>query len=180
MVEGRYSTQQSPSASKITRFDVSNELRAEHSWNMLTLIANIILGLVQEWLSQFTEKRNLTLRICESCYYRFLINDGKERLPQLPNWFAKMIKTMLPPADLWIWLYPAVEEMQAKSREVSIAETFGQLEDYEAVLRTREKHIIVDASKSVASVTEEVYAAIINALALRTDRQLISFLTPKK
>lgn len=180
MVKRTHSTQQSPSTSKPKRIDVSKELCTEKSGNMFALIARIVLWLVHEWLSQFTEKKNLTLRICESCYYDILIDDKKRRLSRLPDWLAQTISRMLPPADLWIWLCPALEGMQAKGREVPPAEKLTQLKDYGAFLKTKRKHIIIDTSKPEASVIDEVYAAIINTLAQRTDRQLALLLTPKE
>jgi hypothetical protein len=53
-----------------------------------------------------------------------------------------------------------------------LANTLREREAYRSFVKTRKKYIILDAERSQTSVTEEAYAAIIDALTLLTDRQL--------
>jgi hypothetical protein len=137
----------------------------------LASMAKVTQLLAQDWLSQFAEKKNLTLRICESGSHDLLIDPQKHGY-STPKWFARLAGKLLPPADLWILLDPASEAIQSRSRETAPAETVSQLEAYRRFVKAKKEHIILDASKPAAGITEDMYAAIIDALAQRTNRKL--------
>jgi hypothetical protein len=69
-------------------------------------------------------------------------------------------------------LDPAPEAKQSRSRETAPTETVSQLEAYRRFAKTKQEHVILDASKPAAGITEDMYAAIIDALAQRTNRKL--------
>jgi hypothetical protein len=71
-------------------------------------------------------------------------------------------------------LDPAVDGLHSKSQDIFSEETIKQHEAYRSFAKTKKQYVIFDASKSPASVTEEAYAAIIDALAQRTERQIKS------
>lgn len=134
-------------------------------------MAKIARWLLEEWLSQFRKRQNLTLRIIESSYYDLLIDSG-DRRNGIPRWFARLIGKLFPSPDLWILLDVSAKTMQSISREFLSAGTLKQREAYRSFVKTRKRYIILDAEKPPASVAEEAYAAIIDTLALRTARQL--------
>jgi hypothetical protein len=138
-------------------------------------VSKVIIArwLLEEWLSQFRKKDNLTLRIIENGYYDILIN-AEMYSDRVPTWFARLVVQLLPSCDLWILLDRAAEGSQSIDGEVSSSETLRQIESYRSFVKTRKKYVILDANKPAASVTEEAYAAIIEAIAQRTERQLKS------
>jgi hypothetical protein len=111
------------------------------------------------------------LRIDESSYHDLFINPEKCGY-EGPQWFARLIVRLFPSPDLRILLDPAEEALLPNHQEVLPAETLRLLEAYRSFVKTRKRCVILDASKSATSVTEEAYAAIIDTLAQRTDRQL--------
>jgi hypothetical protein len=165
IVEARHSGQQLTTKSEISEFDISTENRVHMLSGIFVVMVNIVLWLAMEWRSQFTEKKNLTLRICESRYYDLLINDQKLRQLHLPVFFSYLIVKMLPNVDLWILLDSSVKETIGRER-------FCQLKVYKAHVKRKEEHIILDASMPEPVVAEEAYAAIIDTLARRANRQL--------
>jgi hypothetical protein len=131
----------------------------------LASMANSVLWLLAEWLSQFKEKKNLTLRICDGICHELSI-DPKGRRYGGPIWFARLIGKLSPSADLWILLDGATDAAQA--------ETLSYLDACRAFVKTRKSYIILDGSKPAAILMEEAYAAMINTLAHRADAQLMS------
>lgn len=136
--------------------------------------AMVVWWLAEEWIGRFREKRNLTLRICSSCYYDLLINKRKKNRYGLPRWFARIVRALFPSFDFWILLDHTEEEMQFRDQRLSPAETLRQLEAYRIFVKTKKQYIILDASKPFTEVTEDAYAAIIEMLAQLASRQLNS------
>jgi hypothetical protein len=137
----------------------------------LVLMSRAARCLVRDWLNLFTEKKNLTLCIRGSYYYDLLIAHQGQRYG-IPDWFVRLIGRLLPPADLWILLEPGAEGIETSSRELPPREKARQLGAYRSFVKMRKIYVILDASKSTASVTEDAYAAIINALSRRTNQTL--------
>jgi hypothetical protein len=127
--------------------------------------------LLDEWLSQFRKKDNLTLRIIDSGYYDILIN-AEWRRDGVPRWFAQLIMRLLPSCDLWIFLNPDAGWVQSRNGEVTSSQTLRQLEAYRSFLKTKKRYIILNAGRLPASIVEDAYAAIIDTLARRTERRL--------
>jgi hypothetical protein len=130
-----------------------------------------VLWTVNEWLSQFAEKRNFTLIIRESYYPDLLINPQSCRYGG-SKWFARLVGKFIPSPVLWILLDPADEGLPSRNTERPGGNTYRQREAYRAFVMTRKNHVILNASQPVAELTEEAYAAIIETLARRADRQL--------
>jgi thymidylate kinase len=151
--------------------DGSTYSRAEVLRGSLASAATVVQLLLEEWLNQFTGKKNLTLRIFER-YYHDLLIDPKMYDYNGPMWFAGLVGKLFPSPDLWILLDAPAKVMQSRNQQHAPAETLRQLEAYRAFVKTRKKYIILDASKPADSVIEDAYAAIIDMLAQRTDRQL--------
>jgi hypothetical protein len=142
---------------------------APRSW--LTSMAIVILLLIQEWMTQLAEKINLTLRIYEGCHHDLSFNPKKYRYGG-PMWFARLIGQLFPSPDLWILLDVPAKQTRSSNRDILYTGTLSQREAYRSFVKTRKSYIILDAGKRPASVTEEAYSAIIDTLALCTERQL--------
>jgi hypothetical protein len=134
-------------------------------------MAKVAQWLVKDWLSLFTEKKSLTLRICESYYHDLLIDLQGQRYG-ISRWFARLAGKLLPPADLWILLDPGAEAMGTMSLGLPPGEIARRLDAYRSFVKTRKRYVILESNKSVASVTNNAYAAIIDALSQRANRQL--------
>ncbi len=135
------------------------------------IIARASLWLLEEWLNLFKKRDNLTLRIMESSYYDILMRAWMYR-DGSPRWLAMLIVQLLPSCDLWIFLDLTSGGLQSRNGEVSSSAVYRNREFLHFIAKTGKNYIILDASKSVASVTEEAYASIIETLALRIDKQL--------
>jgi hypothetical protein len=135
----------------------------------LISMARSVQWLLEEWLSQFAEKKNLTLRILDGSYAGLLI-DPKGHGYGGPMWFARLIGRLFPSPDLWILLDP--EGLQSRGREAPSAEALRRVEACRAFVKARKNSVILDAGKPIAGITEEAYAAIIETLAQRADSKL--------
>ena len=144
---------------------------AEPASGSLVSMAKLVLWLLQEWLRQFIGKYNLTLRLCEGYYHDLPIDPTGYRYGG-PRWFARLVGKLFPSPDLWILLDQDTEGLQSRNQGAPLTEAHRQLQAYRAFVKTRKRYVILDASKPVASVTEEAYAAIINTLAQLTDSKL--------
>jgi hypothetical protein len=134
-------------------------------------MAILILRLLEEWRSQFLGKKNLTLRIAGGSFYDLIIVPEKYGY-RGPMWFAQLAVRLFPSPELYMLLDWAEEELLTEKQYVPPAEALGKRQAYHSFVKTRKKHVILDASTPVANVTEDAYTAIIDMLAQRTDRQL--------
>jgi hypothetical protein len=64
------------------------------------------------------------------------------------------------------------DKVRSGDRQFLPAEKLRQLEAYRSFVKTRKRYVILDASKPVADIAEDAYAAIIDMLARRTDMVL--------
>jgi hypothetical protein len=158
---------------KSSGIDVGTDYRVGKLGGWLVSMAKAAWWLVEEWLRQFTGKKNLKLRIRENCYHDLFIDPTRFRYYG-PVWFARLVGKLVPSPDLWILLDTPAEVMQSGDQPLLSAETLRQLEAYRSFVKTRKRYVILDAGKPVACVTEEAYAAIIDMLAQRTEKQLIN------
>jgi hypothetical protein len=149
----------------------SSDSHARAADSSLSSIIRTVQWLLVEWVNQLIRRRELTLRIVEYCG-RDLIIDPVKFGYKGPAWLARILEKLFPPCDIWILLDSAVEGVQSKNREVLPAETLCQHEAYRSYVKTKNHHVILDASKLVANTTEETYAAIIEMLALRAGKKL--------
>jgi hypothetical protein len=150
---------------------LSVQTHAEPRGDYFASSVNILLWLLEEWQSQFVGKALPTLRVCESGYYGLLADPGSSSLSG-PKWILRLVGRLLPSCDLWILLAPSRENSQSNGEGVSPSHAFDQIVTYRAFLETRKRYVILDASKPPAAVTEDAYAAIIDTLAERANKEL--------
>lgn len=135
---------------------------------VFALIAGAALLLFGEWRSQLRGKRTLTLRVCDCSHYDLLI--APQRYQQhIPIWFARFIRTFIPPSDVWILLEANGDGERSTTEPLLLAETPRPLETYRAFVEARKRYAVVNTSQPHVRATEHAYAAIVNALAQRTD-----------
>jgi PHD/YefM family antitoxin component YafN of YafNO toxin-antitoxin module len=173
LVEKRDSGPRLPPLVQSREIRLSAQTRAEPQDNSLTSSLSILRWLVEEWQSQFVGKSLPTLRVCESACYELLADPGGSHFSG-PKWVLRLVGKLLPPAELWIFLEPFTESTQLIGQTVSPSHAHNRFAAYRSFLKTRKKYVILDAGKPSAVVTEEAYAAIIDALAERADKQLKS------
>jgi energy-coupling factor transporter ATP-binding protein EcfA2 len=149
----------------------SADSNAETPRGSLISMTRIALWLVEEWLCLFIGTKVLTLRIADGSYAD-LLTDPKGQGYGGPMWFARLAGKLFPSPELWILLDPNPEGLQSRDQEALSTEALRQLEVCRAFVKTRKSYVILDASKPAQSVTEEAYAAIIDTLAQRAERQL--------
>jgi hypothetical protein len=134
-------------------------------------MAMVVLCLVDEWVGRFSGRKNLTLRIWESCYHDLLIAPQRYRYGG-PRLFARLAAKLLPATDLWILLDPAIIGTESKGQEVPSADTLNQLEACRAFVKTRKSYVILDALEPIDRIAEGAYSSIIEMLAQRAEREL--------
>jgi thymidylate kinase len=173
VVEQRYPRPWSPLPLKSLGTDKTDNCPAVGTSGPVVSAAKLALWLLEEWISQFKGRAHLTLRIFESRYHDLSINPNRYGYGG-PMWFARFVGKFFPSPDLWILLDLPAQEIQSRNPQLTLAEAQRQVDAYRAFARTSKKCVILDASKPVANVTEEAYAAVIEMLAQRTDRQLRS------
>jgi hypothetical protein len=147
------------------------EFQAQAPRSSLVSIAKVVAWLLDEWLNQFLGRRNLTLRIIESCWCDLLAAPERSGYGG-PKWFARFVGKLFPSPDLWVMLDPQTDNLQTTNPEVQPAEIRRQLDVYRAFVKTRRRYVILDASQPADRVTESAYAAIIDTLAQRADKTL--------
>lgn len=144
---------------------------APASSGAFALMAIVVLRLVEEWRSQCAEKKSLTLHLRAHSSRELLIyHPSKCRSGS--RGLARLIARLFPSSDLWILLDPADEGVPSTNPELPCGETDRQREACRAFVKTRKNYVILDASQPLAELTEEAFAAIIEALARSADREL--------
>jgi hypothetical protein len=131
----------------------------------------IVLWLLREWLSQLIGKKNDTLRIFNNYYHDLLIDPIKYRYNG-PLWIARLVGKLLPSPDLWVLLDPGMEGAHSNNHNIFSAEAQKMLDTYRSFVKTRKRYIILDAHQSVNTITDWVYAAIVDTLVQRADKLL--------
>jgi hypothetical protein len=142
-------------------------------------MAKVVAWLLDEWLNQFFGKRNLTLRITESCWCDLLAAPERYGYGG-PTWFVRLVAKLFPSPDLWVMLDPLADNLQTTNPEVQPAEIRRQLDVYRTFVKTRKRYVILDASQPADRVTESAYAAIIDTLAQRADKTLMNRFQQRK
>lgn len=155
------------------REDAASGSRAMLPGRSLLSMVMLVMWVVEEWLSHFSKKQSIALRIDEYCYQDLFIHSETHGYGG-SVWFARLLAKLFPSPDLWILLDSAAEGLHSKNQDVASEESFEQLEAYRSFAKAKKQYVILDASKPAAIVTEEAYAAIIDTLAQRTERQLKS------
>jgi hypothetical protein len=130
--------------------------------------AKAVQWLVDEWLSEFKKNRNLTLRISSNRCYDLLIAPQR-RIYVGPAWFARLVGGLFPSPVLWLFLDQDVGANQFESQKLSIGKAAKQLETYRLFGNKKCKYVTLNANKPTASLLEDAYAAVIDALEERTN-----------
>jgi hypothetical protein len=138
-------------------------------------MASSISLLAKEWVSQFSGRKNLALRICSGCYGDLLIDPRRYGFDG-PMWFARIVEGLFPSPDLWILLDSVTGSGHSEMRESIPEQTNRRIEAYLTFVRAKRNYVILDASQSVQDVTDISYAAIIDALAQRAEKRVKSLL----
>lgn len=139
----------------------------------LAFMAKIVLEATKAWPKLFRKRDNLTLRVSNSCRYNPAFG-RKQRQEELSCKFTQFVWKLLPPPDLWILLDPGADRMLSGNPGLPREKVERLLEFYRSFVKTRKSYIILDAGKPDGALLEEAYAAIIAALARRTQSALQS------
>lgn len=151
--------------------DASEGSCAEDQCRPVVSIAKMVPWLVEEWISRFTKRDNLTLWIGENCFYDLLV-DTREHHNDVSTWFAMLILNLLPSLDLWVLLDGAGRVIESEKEKKLAADSLTQPKTLPSFVKSRNCYISLNANGATSSVTEEVYAAIIDTLAQRADETL--------
>jgi len=127
--------------------------------------------LFEAWWRQVKRRLSLTLRLVESPYHDLAINPRRYGY-RAPLWLARLIVNLLPSPDLWILLDASSEEIETRNPHLEPAEAQRQAAAYRTFVETRKTYVVLDARKPPDSLAEEAYIAIVDMLALRTDKIL--------
>lgn len=131
--------------------------------NSISSMAKTLGWLLDEWLSQFLRRKNLTLRIRENSYSDLLVDPQRFGYTG-PIAFARFIGKLFPSMDLWILLDTGPESPSEKAHSRPAA--------YRSLVRAKQNHIILDASQPAEQLSERAYAVIIDALSQRANKRL--------
>jgi hypothetical protein len=134
-------------------------------------MALLPMCLAKEWLSLFSKKQSIVLRIDEGCVRELFIHPESHCDGGLV-WLVRLLAKLFPSPDLWILLDPAALGLHSTHQDVVSEQALRQIEAYRSFVKTTKQYVILDASKPSSCVTEKAYAAIIDTLATRTERQL--------
>jgi len=134
-------------------------------------MAKVLLWLLEEWASHFTDKKNHILSVCENYYQDILIDPRSYRYGG-PMWFARLVGKFIPSPILWILLDLAEEGRPPNGQEIPPAGIGTRMAVSRSFVRSRERYVILDVSKAAASATEDAYATIIDTLAQIINRRL--------
>jgi hypothetical protein len=126
-------------------------------------LVKIVVWLGEEWYAKFFSEEKGTLLICDRYYHDLLVDPIRYRFGA-PLWAARLIGRLMPQPRLWILLNAPAEVLQARKQEVAAAETARQCGAYMDFIRTRRRHVVVDASQPLEKVIADAEQAIRDAL----------------
>ena len=126
-------------------------------------IVKIVVWLGEEWYASLFHDEKGTLLICDRYYHDLLVDPKRYRFGA-PLWTARFIGNLMPQPGLWILLNAPAEVLQARKQEVAAEETARQCKAYLDFIRTRRKHVVVDASQPLEKVIADAEHAISEAM----------------
>jgi hypothetical protein len=136
-------------------------------------MAKVVLWVVEEWISLFRKRDNLTLRVDTSGYFGLLFESQNNWLT-IPLLSARVIGTLLPPIDLLVALDGTGDSVPLGNRQTSPEKAQSSDEDRLGMMKARKRCVVLNKSRPSPDVAEEVYAAIIDTLVQITDSKLKS------
>lgn len=126
-------------------------------------LVKIVIWLGEEWYARLFHEEKGTHLICDRYYHDLLVDPKRYRFGA-PLWTARFIGRLMPQPRLWILLNAPAEVLQARKQEVAAEETARQCKAYLDFIRTRQKHVVVDASQPLDKVITDAERAINEAL----------------
>jgi thymidylate kinase len=129
----------------------------------LISLAKILVWLFEEWYANLFLEEIETLLICDRYYHDLLVDPIRYRYGG-PLWAARLVGMLMPQPRLWVLLDAPAEVLQTRKQEVSMKETARQREAYLAFVQNQKNHAVVDASKSLVEVIEDVKHTIFKML----------------
>jgi hypothetical protein len=133
-------------------------------------VAKVIQSIVKEWVGRLKGRKSLTLQIWETRWGGLVTARKHQHRSKVD--FLQWIALLMPSPDLWILLRePRDEERFESAQSLPSGDGMG-LQACQSFVKTRKNFVILDAGRPVSEVTEAAYAAIIEALSERVQRQL--------
>jgi thymidylate kinase len=126
-------------------------------------LVKIVVWLGEEWYANLFQEERRTLLICDRYYHDLLVDPKRYRFGA-PVWTARLIGKLMPQPKLWILLNASPEVLQTRKQEVAAEETARQCKAYLDFIRTRRRHVVVDASQPLEKVIADAERAIKEAL----------------
>lgn len=128
----------------------------------------IVRWVVEEWVSQFAKRANLTLRFDESSGYDLLAAQKWRR----SGWLLRIARSLLPSIELWLRIEEAGEAALSAGLQAPQVPMHKHCEAGRCVLKARNHRVILNSGGPTQNLMDEAYAAIIDTLAMRTDGKL--------
>lgn len=102
-------------------------------------------------------------------YFHDLAVDPRRYRYGGPHWLAAMAARMAPQPELFLILDASAETLQVRKCEVTYAEGLRQRAEYRSLAaRLGQRAVVIDASKSLPDVVDDVAAAVLAHLSVRT------------
>ncbi len=112
-----------------------------------------------------------TLLVFDRYYFDILVDPQRYRYGG-PKILARMVAKLIPQPDIVILLDAPVEIIQSRKCEVSVEETTRQREAYLSLLTELSQGYVVDASKPISEVIDQVEEIILTFMAGRTYQRM--------
>jgi thymidylate kinase len=133
-------------------------------------IIKIWIWAIELFIDRVTHRaRNVTLRLWDRYYHDLLVDPRRYRYGG-PMWLVRWVGWLIPKPGLWILLDAPPEVLQERKQEVSFKETDRQRKEYLKLINEMENGVVVDASKSLDKVVDDVNTIIVKYLAQRTEK----------
>jgi hypothetical protein len=134
-------------------------------------LAGVLRRLAEEWRDQCAETKSLTLHLRARASRELPISElGKG---EFGNWrLARLAAKVSPESELWILLDPSAAGLPSANPKPPRDEMARLREASRAFVMSQRRFVILDARRHDAELAEEAYAAIVEALARRADREL--------
>ena len=88
-----------------------------------------------------------------------------------PRWLLRLIWQTIPRPDLIILIDVPAEVAQSRKQEVDFAETVRQCQEYRALFATLSNGHVVDGSRELSEVVQDVNQIVLRHLKIRTSCQ---------
>jgi len=138
----------------------------------LASIFKLLYWLADCWYGYLVTVRpvraNSRLVIFDRYFPDILVDPQRYRLPSSSQWFSGLIVRLVPRPDLLVLLDVPAEIVQQRKAEVSLAESQRQRLAYREMFQALPDAFIVDASRPVEDVAEDVKTVVLKSLTGRS------------